>query len=400
MTEISENKPTILVVDDSRLMRLAAKKILRDDFEVVEAVDGEDAWEVLQNNLTIDLVMSDLSMPNLDGLGLLKNIRYSEDSRTRQLPVIILTGAEDDDGSRETAMSAGASDFITKPFKSAQLIEHAQAQIAPAVQPSNEEASIQIPVEMPINTAPVTKLLDANEFRNRLDESISCSNRHGNLLCVALIRVDRYNVLFLRQGKAAAESLLHKISDTISSEQRHEDVIGQIEPGTFAVLLPETSLENGYKVADQLFFRIKDIELLSDGQPIPFGVSIAVDAIAPHADDNAAQLLGRIHAQLVVAMKSGGNQIVGRPSTTAIAPAKVPAFASADEVQRALLALASNQQPDTSAEVLARSIMPLLENWAASCDTETAKLLVSRLIETLNRPATPSTLLKSASTDW
>jgi two-component system cell cycle response regulator len=68
MTESPAAKPTILVVDDSRLMRVAARKLLNSDFEILEAEDGETAWDILQSNRQINLVMSDLSMPNLDGL--------------------------------------------------------------------------------------------------------------------------------------------------------------------------------------------------------------------------------------------------------------------------------------------------------------------------------------------
>ena len=101
MTESCSSKPMVLVVDDSRLMRLAARKILKNDFEILEAEDGEVAWDKLQDNNNITLVMSDLSMPNLDGLGLLKKIRESSQPELKELPVIIVTGAEDDDGSKK-----------------------------------------------------------------------------------------------------------------------------------------------------------------------------------------------------------------------------------------------------------------------------------------------------------
>ena len=97
MSEANPDKPTVLVVDDSRLMRVAARKILKDAFETLDAGDGEIAWELLQSDPRITLVMSDLSMPNLDGLGLLERIRRSEQPHIRELPVIIVTGAEDDD---------------------------------------------------------------------------------------------------------------------------------------------------------------------------------------------------------------------------------------------------------------------------------------------------------------
>ena len=75
------DNPTLLIVDDSRLMRHALRKILKDDFNLVEAADGEEAWEMLQAEPTIQAIFSDLSMPNLDGYGLLERVRNSGETR-------------------------------------------------------------------------------------------------------------------------------------------------------------------------------------------------------------------------------------------------------------------------------------------------------------------------------
>ena len=74
----STDKPVILIVDDSRLMRHAIKKILAEDFTLLEGVDGEDGWERLLAEPSIQVVFTDLSMPGLDGFGLLQRIRGSE----------------------------------------------------------------------------------------------------------------------------------------------------------------------------------------------------------------------------------------------------------------------------------------------------------------------------------
>ena len=127
MDQTAESKPRALVVDDSRLMRVAAKKILKEHFEIEEAADGEIAWNMIQEDNGYAVVMSDLSMPNLDGLGLLGKIRESDDPVTSELPVVIVTGAEDDTAAKEQALNCGASDFITKPFDSVQLVARAKA---------------------------------------------------------------------------------------------------------------------------------------------------------------------------------------------------------------------------------------------------------------------------------
>ena len=75
MSDESGIKQRILIVDDSKVIRVTARKILRDHFETVEAVDGENAWEILSSEEPFSLVVSDLTMPELDGYGLLERIR-------------------------------------------------------------------------------------------------------------------------------------------------------------------------------------------------------------------------------------------------------------------------------------------------------------------------------------
>ncbi len=115
--------PTLLIVDDSRLMRHALKKILSADFNLVEAADGEEAWEKLQTEPSIQAIFSDLSMPNLDGYGLLERVRKSVEARINSLPFIVITGKEGDDASlRSEAQALGANEIVCKPFKSEEII--------------------------------------------------------------------------------------------------------------------------------------------------------------------------------------------------------------------------------------------------------------------------------------
>ena len=122
-------KPRILAVDDSRVMRRAMSKVLGNTCDVTEAEHGEDAWTHLLNDPEIQVVFTDLSMPYLDGFGLLDRMRSSDDPRLQDMPVIIITGKDDDDKTKQLALDKGASDFITKPFDSVQLQARAKAHV-------------------------------------------------------------------------------------------------------------------------------------------------------------------------------------------------------------------------------------------------------------------------------
>lgn len=110
----------ILVVDDSRTMRLMTATTLRNGgFKVLEAQDGKDALEIL-SMAAVDLIISDLHMPNMNGLELVENVRSH--SRHKDVPILLLT-TESDPQKKEQGKRAKASGWITKPFSPESLVQ-------------------------------------------------------------------------------------------------------------------------------------------------------------------------------------------------------------------------------------------------------------------------------------
>lgn len=109
----------ILIVDDSSSMRQMVGFTLRGaGYDVTEAVDGEDALAKL-GGLAADLIVTDLNMPRLDGLGLIRAVRASATGRFT--PIVMLT-TESEDAKKQEGRAAGATGWIVKPFKPEQLV--------------------------------------------------------------------------------------------------------------------------------------------------------------------------------------------------------------------------------------------------------------------------------------
>ena len=103
---------TILVVDDTALAREAVAKLLEyEGFAVLRAQHGRDAWAMMYDH-TPDLVLLDLMMPEMDGITLLRMIRRSD--RWERLPVVVLTGATDDQKLVQRARELKIQDLIPK----------------------------------------------------------------------------------------------------------------------------------------------------------------------------------------------------------------------------------------------------------------------------------------------
>jgi len=106
-------KQRVLIVDDSRIVRTTIARLIRSSFDVREEANGEAGWKAISTDPSIMVVFSDIQMPELDGFGLLERVRKSEDPRVKGMPVIVISGDEDD-ATKKRARAAGANDFITK----------------------------------------------------------------------------------------------------------------------------------------------------------------------------------------------------------------------------------------------------------------------------------------------
>lgn len=117
----SSQSPQILVVDDSYTIRqLLSMTLTRARYRVVQAKDGVDALEKLQNGLDCSLAIVDIEMPRMDGFELLRSIRSTE--RFAKIPVAMLT-SRSGEKHRQMAMELGANQYFTKPYSEAQLLQ-------------------------------------------------------------------------------------------------------------------------------------------------------------------------------------------------------------------------------------------------------------------------------------
>ncbi|WP_291322073.1 response regulator [Desulfonatronospira sp.] len=109
---------TIMTVDDSSSVRQMVSFTLKDaGYSVVEAVDGKDALQKLQGQ--VDMIITDLNMPNMDGIELIKNVRAT--AGYKFIPIVMLT-TESQNEKKQEGKQAGASGWIVKPFKPPQIL--------------------------------------------------------------------------------------------------------------------------------------------------------------------------------------------------------------------------------------------------------------------------------------
>jgi diguanylate cyclase (GGDEF)-like protein len=330
--EMSDNpreKQRLLIVDDSKVIRVTARKILQDHFETIEAVDGENAWEILNSDSPVSLVVSDLTMPNLDGFGLLKQIRSSHLPHVRDLPVIIITGANDTESTMERARQVGATDFIGKPFDAVHLLARTQAHAnSHAVTNSLKEENTALEDKSTLDQ--LTGLANEAAFMERGYQQLSYAIRHDSTLTLFRMEIDRYDVVYQQYGESFCESIIQAVATILGTSIRQEDTVARIGTVRFALLLPGIDKSGVRSLAERINSSIATRIFKSGNDKATVTVSIGVASPKIRRDMQLSELVTIADNCLSQAVSIGGNQIVyddepvysgtATPSDPAISP--------------------------------------------------------------------------------
>lgn len=328
MSDNTGSKQRLLIVDDSKVIRVTARKILRDHFETIEAVDGENGWEVLNNEGPFSLVVSDLTMPNLDGFGLLDRIRNSRNPDIQDIPVIIITGANDSETTKARASEAGATDFIGKPFDSVHLLARTQAHAsARTVTHALQQETFSL--EEQATTDPLSGLPNENAFMERGYQHLSYAIRHKTALSIFLVEIDGYPELVRQHGKAVNASIISSVADKLHAEVRQEDMVARTGTARFGLLLPGVNKAELHSFSERLNRSISTSPVKQGQDRIKLTISIGVATPDIRRDTRLDGLLAEAARCLSHARSQGGNRTVFADSITDVIEIHAPDLADA-----------------------------------------------------------------------
>src|SRR2546425_5439844 len=217
-------KQRVLLVDDSKIVRTTLARLIRKSFEVREEANGETGWQAITTDPSIVVVFSDIQMPVLDGFALLERIRQSEDQRIRSMPVIVISGNEDD-ATKKRARAAGANDFITKTTDGTEILSRID-NLLHLVEAKQQAAVSQQMVEKTATHDPVTGAFTPHYLVTEGQKRYSHARRHGGPLSVLMLRGGTYGGIAEKVGKNVADQLLAKIAKLVMATLRAEDSLG------------------------------------------------------------------------------------------------------------------------------------------------------------------------------
>ncbi|XZG71117.1 response regulator [Chitinibacteraceae bacterium HSL-7] len=335
----------ILVVDDSRIVRIMVKKHLVDAYDVVEEENGETGWQRIVSDPDVSLVLSDLSMPELDGMGLLARIRGSQDARIRSLPVIIISG-EEDEATRSRCVEHGASDFVTKSTDRAEMLARVRANIE-----RSQSMAALTTAQQSATVDSSTGTGSSHLLMLQTEQALAFAQRHSGEVALLLLEIDHADALATRLGDKVLEQMLALLAKHLAAKLRREDTLAHVAGPRFAVVSPGSSVEECKVLAERLRQTISSAKVSFRGEQLQVTTSVAVSNSRVDQTASAAELI--VAAETRLTARGAGNAII---LPTLVAPTPAPS------VQEALEMLHCGLEGDVRAHLpeLLERLKPLL----------------------------------------
>lgn len=357
MAEPAE-KPHVIVIDDSKLMRVSIKNVLKDEFRLSEALDGEQGWAMLCGDASLQVVITDAQMPGIDGYELIARIRASENVTIRSIPIIMITGA-DDQSARERALQAGATDFITKPFDKTQLLARTRA-LAKSDQTTRKlvETSEALAEQGAID--PVTGISSRRFFVDRGAQELAFSTRRHQDLSVIALHVDRFADFQKLHGQTQAEQLLVWVAKKLKDTVRTEDTLARIDGAAFAIIATSAGRLEAAVLCERARKALNTLPFNEGGISAPITVSIGLVCLSFDKLDNIEKFLALADQRALRAHNEGGNRTVASNVPEKKTPATTEAVPSIEAALQ-MVAVRNFDRLQPYFITLLRRLLPLFE---------------------------------------
>jgi two-component system cell cycle response regulator len=363
-----KQKSRVLVIDDSRLMRVTIKRVLKNEFDIIEAEDGEQGWGILTGDEHIRVVLTDASMPRLDGYELISRIRHSNDRRLQEIPIIMVTSADEQE-QRDRALETGASDFIVKPFDKTQLLARVRS-YAKLDRTSKELAQASISLAETSSIDQLSQVNSRNYFILRGEQDLAFAKRHGKGLSVIALGIDNFRQFVENYSKSIGDEIIVWTAKIIKDLVRKEDTVARVSEHTFAIIVPAAGRLEAAVLSERVRKKIASSSFSKSDISIPVSISLGLACFVHEQSQAIEELLKTAEKRLNYAERSGGNRLIASDPEEKPETAAAPKITDVEQALR-MLAAGEESRVIPSLPILAQRLLPLLSlcnqelNWDA-----------------------------------
>ncbi len=294
----------LLIVDDEEIMRQFLNEVLKDEgYEIDLAASGKEALRRM-NESEYDIVLTDIVMPELDGLGVVaatKDLSYNPS-------VIVMTGY----ASMETAvesMKLGAADYITKPFNIDQIriiVKNAVEERALKARAAEGEFYKELS-----RKDGLTELYNHRFFHQLLETEVSRAERYDRVVSLIMIDIDDFKSYNDSHGHPAGDLALRRLSQLLKQSSRNCDFPARYGGEEFAIIVPEVSADSARRMGERLLKLIDESEFEGEEKMTGGRLTISIGiATFPLQASSKSELIEHADQALYRAKGLGKNRVV------------------------------------------------------------------------------------------
>lgn len=309
-----ESQKILIVDDEAANLQVIARvfESMRDrPYELLQTLSPEKALEIARAEQP-DLVITDWDMPVVDGIELIRRLR--EDPATRDILVIMCTGVMTTSKHLETALQAGAVDYIRKPVDELELIARTRSMLQLSAtmkrmrRQHEELRASHERMEWMARTDMLTKLPNRRDFLQKLEAAIASATRHHRSFVLAMADIDEFKAVNDRYGHRAGDVVLEGVAALMREAVRTDDFVARWGGEEFILLFSDTDLEGGRISADKVRRLVSERSWELEGQALEVTLTIGLCAFDGSGDMN--DLLRRADEALYEGKSSGRNTVV------------------------------------------------------------------------------------------
>jgi len=305
--EINNSECNILIVDDSINNIELLSDILGDDYEVLFAISGHKALEMISKSLP-DLILLDVVMPSMDGYEVISLLK--SDPKTAHIPVIFITAKSGKDDMIK-GFKLGAVDYISKPFEveevKVRVKTHIENQLLlKALHNANHQ------LEQLSRVDALTGVANRRHFDEFLHQILNRSKRHSALISLLIIDIDFFKLFNDYYGHQQGDSCLIKVAQQLNDfAQRDGELACRYGGEEFAIVLSEMSAAEALEHALKCQQSVHALQIQHEKSNCNPYVTISMGIISQtiSAETTAESLIKKADAALYKAKESGRNQV-------------------------------------------------------------------------------------------
>lgn len=294
LCENREHQPCrILIIDDMEVLAEHYSAVLRGAGMVVKAIsDMDDLLETL-SEFKPELILMDIYMPQCSGLEVARIIRQKEE--LLGIPIVFLS-TESDPLQHLTAMELGGDDFLQKPIIDQRLVVavRARARRFRTLRGYMQHDSL-------------TNLLNHATIKSHLLAEITRAQRQQEPLCLAMLDIDHFKQVNDNYGHPVGDRVIKSVARMLTTRLRKSDLVGRYGGEEFAIILPETKINEAKSLLEDI--RLNFSKIIQQSRDEKFNCTLSAGVTQMAANSSLNSMISSADRALYEAKHSGRNMV-------------------------------------------------------------------------------------------